>query len=79
MRRISALSGLSWGLIAILPATAADLPVKARPAPYDWNGFYFGGHVGYGGGLTDTTTTDPTPVSGHNAFGGALGGGAVRV
>jgi hypothetical protein len=77
MRRISTLTGLSWGLIAIMPAAAADLPVKARPmqpAPYDWSGFYFGSHFGYGGGVVDTVTTDPTPVGGHNTFGGALGG-----
>jgi len=35
------------------PAAAADLPVKAppkaqaNPPPFDWTGFYFGGHVGY--------------------------------
>jgi len=77
MRRFAVLSGLSCGLIAILPAAAADLPVKARPAqpaPYDWTGFYFGGHVGFGAGIADTTTTDPTPLTGHNHFGGALGG-----
>jgi outer membrane immunogenic protein len=36
-----------------LPGMAADLPVKARPAPAyapapDWSGFYLGGTVGYG-------------------------------
>jgi outer membrane immunogenic protein len=33
------------------PAFAADLPVKARPAPalaWSWAGFYIGGHGGYG-------------------------------
>lgn len=37
-----------WGT----PAGAAvrtAMPVKARPAPDDWNGFYLGAHGGYGG------------------------------
>jgi len=35
-----------------VPALAADLPVRARPAPvvapigYNWNGFYVGAHLG---------------------------------
>jgi outer membrane immunogenic protein len=33
-------------------ATAADMPVKASPAPVvsatNWSGFYLGGHIGYG-------------------------------
>ena len=40
-------------LTALLaPAMAADMPVKARPAPLppppDWSGFYLGVHGGYG-------------------------------
>ncbi|MET0632566.1 MAG: hypothetical protein ABWY92_17050, partial [Xanthobacteraceae bacterium] len=40
-------------LTALLaPAMAADMPVKARPAPLppppDWSGFYVGVHGGYG-------------------------------
>jgi outer membrane immunogenic protein len=35
------------------PLNAADMPLKARPAPptpsiYNWSGFYVGGNVGYG-------------------------------
>lgn len=37
-------------LVVGTPALAADLPLKAPPAPiavaYDWSGFYIGGHVG---------------------------------
>jgi outer membrane immunogenic protein len=39
------------GLAALIatPAMAADMPLKARPAPiivpfYSWTGFYVGGH-----------------------------------
>jgi high affinity Mn2+ porin len=55
------------GLAAILrltePGAAADLPVampvKAPPisAPYDWTGFYLGGHLGYAGGNSDWTAS----------------------
>src|ERR1700733_12612634 len=43
-------------------AFAADMPLKAPPAPvpiYDWNGFYFGGNVGYGGGPAPTDLNVP--------------------
>ena len=46
-------AGVALGLLALdSAATAADLPVKApvRSVIYDWTGFYFGGHFGYGGG-----------------------------
>jgi opacity protein-like surface antigen len=51
-RKHKLLVGLaSLTLFDIAVATAADLPVKARPrapAPiYDWAGFYVGGHAGY--------------------------------
>ena len=40
---------------------AADLTFKAPQTPpaYDWSGFYVGGHVGYAGGSSDWTSTDP--------------------
>jgi len=44
---------------AMQPAMAADLPVKARPAPvvaavYGWEGFYIGGNFGYSWGRART-------------------------
>jgi outer membrane immunogenic protein len=60
MKTLSAAAIVSLGLAALVPAaaTAADIaqPVyKAAPvaAAYDWNGFYAGGHVGYGWGRFD--------------------------
>lgn len=54
------LSGVALvALFAAAPASAADVPVrgpiyKAAPAPiFNWTGFYFGGHVGYGFSDTD--------------------------
>lgn len=42
------------------PAVAADIPMKARPAPvmveaWNWNGFYLGGNAGYSWGRSRTT------------------------
>ncbi len=45
------LAGVGLAVLT-LPATAADMAVKARPivAPvYSWNGWYVGGNFGYGG------------------------------
>ena len=47
--------------VAAVPASAADMAVKARPvaampapAPvYSWAGFYLGGHAGYGSSSFD--------------------------
>jgi outer membrane immunogenic protein len=45
------------------PALAADMPVKARPAPppavYSWSGCYGGGFVGYGWGNSQHRSLDP--------------------
>jgi outer membrane immunogenic protein len=43
--------GVAVATFVSMPAMAADLPVKARPAPvvpiaYDWTGFYIGAHAG---------------------------------
>jgi outer membrane immunogenic protein len=51
-------------VLATLPrAYAADMPVKAPPAPaaaINWTGFYINGGVGYGIWSADTTTQSPT-------------------
>jgi high affinity Mn2+ porin len=57
------LVGVGLTLLAFeLPATAADLPLKAPAAKaiYDWTGFYLGGHVGYGDGSLGPGT-NPLP------------------
>jgi high affinity Mn2+ porin len=46
------------------PAAGADLPVKiplkapTKPSPFDWTGFYFGGHVGYATGASNWSATE---------------------
>jgi high affinity Mn2+ porin len=60
------------------PACAADQAVLPTKAPagqaYDWNGLYFGGHVGYGQGRANATVTDPAVTSLANTFGGNIAG-----
>lgn len=51
----TALASAAVSLILTSTAFAADMAVKARPAPpvaavYNWTGFYIGGNVGYGWG-----------------------------
>jgi outer membrane immunogenic protein len=74
------------GAIATSAASAADMAVKAPPmvaaAPYNWNGFYIGAHIGYGWaddavtaniastGALFTTFSNPA----HGVFGGGQAG-----
>ena len=79
MRRLCGCAlALSWVLL-LSPLYAADMPLKARPAPaaaapFDWTGFYLGGHFGYGAGTAHLTTIDPTPVAGQDRIGSPMGG-----
>jgi high affinity Mn2+ porin len=64
------------------PAPGADRPAKLpsegpeSPSPFDWTGFYFGGHVGYAAGTSSwvarTTAASTAPLAGSvdlfNAF-----------
>ena len=71
------------GLIAIGvgAASAADLPVKAPPAPvvappYNWSGIYIGGTVGYAWGHSRHCDTPAFCTNGFNVD-GVVGGGEV--
>ena len=56
------------------PALAADMAVKARPAPiavdpaYNWTGFYIGGNVGFGQ-MRSVDRIDPANADAVDAFG----------
>jgi len=54
------LAGIAITAIMAGSAFAADMPLKAAPAPYlayDWSGFYIGGFVG--GGWSHNDASDP--------------------
>jgi len=64
------------------PANAADMPLKAPPAPppaWSWTGLYTGVHVGGGWGSTSfldnaTATIPPGSPESFNSLSGAMGG-----
>ena len=60
-------------LLPDFAAYAADRDT-ARPAAFDWAGFYAGGHVGYGFTNSRNTLADPLPVSGGDGSARGVGG-----
>ena len=70
MKRVLTIGSVSALLIGS-PLLAADLGPPAK-APYDWTGFYIGGHFGYGD-ASFGPGTDPLPEQGvflpHSATG----------
>ena len=61
----------------VVPAAAADLPLKARMAQtvFDWTGLYVGAHAGYTRDHARATLTDPSGmVSAGSPFSGLTGG-----
>ena len=52
-------------------ASAADLPMKARPVAvspaYNWSGFYIGGNVGYGFGTADEESSSTLAATAFSA------------
>jgi len=73
-------------LVAIAPATAADIGSVPPPAPpplysptpvYNWNGFYIGGHIGYGAqssSITETAFDTGLSASGSATSNSLIGG-----
>lgn len=88
MRRIviALLSATAMGTVS---ANAADLPIKAPPAPvvtaYNWTGCYIGGHLGGGWAHTSWSNTANTTAFGDmvagqslsETNGGFIGGGQI--
>jgi outer membrane immunogenic protein len=61
-----------WGV----PALAADMPMKAAPAPmWNWTGFYIGAEGGYGSGITMHVNQVTGIGSGAARVNGAIAGG----
>ncbi len=77
MTRACLVAAIALAIAAAEPAAAADqaMPFKAPAvAPFDWNGFYFGGHVGYATGNANATVFDLGATPGANTFGGLSAG-----
>jgi high affinity Mn2+ porin len=74
MKRV--LAGLALGVLWLDGAAAADIPLKAPRIQqvYDWTGFYFGAHAGFGRGHSNAVLSDPSIATTKNAFGGPVGG-----
>jgi len=82
--KIATLLTVCIGISAAQNASAADMSVKASvyapatAAPWNWTGFYFGGHIG--AALTSTNIADPfgVPIYGDTArTPGFIGGGQI--
>jgi outer membrane immunogenic protein len=72
------LGSIAISALLTAPAFAADMPVKARPAPvaavYNWSGCYIGGHGGWARARTELINTANT-----TAFGDLVPGQGFRV
>lgn len=75
-----AIHGLASALVAsalgvlVTPAGADGIPTSRPGQDYNWQGFYLGGHVGYGRGTADATLSEPPALPLSQAFGSAYGG-----
>jgi outer membrane immunogenic protein len=84
MRHSVVLAALG-ALVAIHTASAADMPLKARPVPtvaaYSWTGCYLGieggGSWGHSRDMNSDPTAGPLAEIGANSLGGGLVGGTV--
>jgi outer membrane immunogenic protein len=88
MKRFVA-SAAVLGALTVVSANAADMPMKAPPAPvvapWTWTGFYAGLNIGYSWGRSDTdlalfdNTTGALLAAGNQDFhlNGVIGGGQI--
>jgi outer membrane immunogenic protein len=81
MKRLLLAATALVGFAAIGSASAADLALKAPPAPawYDWTGAYAGLNVGGSWGRSATSYTVPglPPYSSSQRMDGVVGGGQI--
>jgi high affinity Mn2+ porin len=69
-RAIGASLAISFVVLATPYARARDESAR----PYDWSGFYFGGHTGFSHGRVSSTVTNGAPPSLTNSLGGLYAG-----
>ena len=70
-------AGVAALALSLGSALAADqIPLKAKPkaGAFDWNGAYFGGHIGYTRGSVSAVVSDPIPTASNGSFGALYGG-----
>jgi outer membrane immunogenic protein len=72
---------VSLGFSGVGTAMAADMPLKARPAPipapvYNWTGFYIGGNAGWVGSVNNDVRLTGTDT-GTGGFGSELADGTT--
>jgi high affinity Mn2+ porin len=65
MVRVCCVVGCLVGMVADSSVKGADLPkpAGAQNPPYDWAGWYVGGHVGYAAGWSDWSSSQPGGVA----------------
>jgi high affinity Mn2+ porin len=73
-------TGTVMALALVGPANSEEF-AKSEPRkalapvpPFDWSGFYIGGHTGFGRGASRAALTDPTISTASGTFGGVIGG-----
>jgi outer membrane immunogenic protein len=78
---VCSIAGAALIFTGLSSAVAADLPVKAPPAPYvpvpTWNGFYGGYNVGYGWSHSSVTASGASLGSQNFNADGVVGGGQI--
>ena len=61
--------GAALAIACIVAPTLWPGPATPAEVAYDWSGFYFGGHMGYGRGTATSTVYDPSATASANSFG----------
>ena len=61
--------GAKFAIACVVATTLMPVPAAPGEVAYDWSGFYFGGHVGYGRGTATSTVFDPAATTSGNSFG----------
>src|SRR3954453_7238327 len=61
--------GAALAISCVVATILTPYPATPSEVAYDWSGFYFGGHLGYGRGAATSTVYDPSATASANSFG----------